>query len=244
MISHTSASPERMITPELPVLIVDDDQDILEMLSGAFSKAGDFLVSTALDGQAALSKARGELPRLIILDLMLPKMPGLEVAKILKCDSDTRHIPIMMLTAKAAEVDRILGFELGASDYVTKPFSPREVVLRARSILNRNGSARVDRTLQLGNITVDVTAHSVLVDRVSVRLTMVEFKLLTKFMESPKRVFSRQQLLSDVWGYHRTIDTRTVDTHIRRLRFKLGKSGDIIETIRGFGYRIRDIYLV
>lgn len=230
-----------MFQTQSTVLIVDDEQDIREMLTRAFTKTGQFTVSTAADGPSGLSKARQELPGLIILDLMLPKMPGLEIAKILKFDSATQHIPILMLTAKVDEVDRILGFEFGASDYVTKPFSPREVVLRAKAILNRGTKSKSDQTLQVGNIVVDVARHSVLVDNRAVRLTTVEFKLLTKFMGSPRRVFPRDQLLNDVWGYERAIDSRTVDTHVGRLRAKLGKSADIIETVRGFGYRLKEI---
>lgn len=229
-----------MASPLPHVLIVDDEKDILELLSHAFDKAGGFRISTAGDGRAALLQTRRELPALIILDLLLPGLSGLDFLKTLKLDPLTRAIPVVVLTAKVDEVDRLLGFELGASDYVTKPFSPREVVLRAKAILNREGRNPSEYKVRAGNIEVDVLRHAVHVAGIAVHLTAVEFKLLTKLLESSGRVLERDYLLNCVWGYDRSVDTRTVDTHIRRLRAKLGSSSDMIESIRGFGYRLND----
>jgi two-component system phosphate regulon response regulator PhoB len=189
-----------------------------------------------------LRLAREEAPGLIILDLMLPKMPGLEVCKVLKTDAATRQIPVLMLTAKAEEIDRIVGLEFGADDYVTKPFSPRELVLRVSAILRRGkGETGGDeKKLTIGPITLDPSRHRVEVGGRAVALTSVEFKLLSMLMRRQGRVQERDRLLNEVWGYESVIDTRTVDTHVRRLRKKLGKAADAIETVRGFGYRIRE----
>jgi len=169
---------------------------------------------------------------------MLPKMSGLEVCKILKSDRVTRQIPIIILSAKATEADRLRGLELGADDYVTKPFSPREVVLRIQAIERRRTAEIEDEKLVCGLITLDPVRHQVAVAGKPVRLTMAEFKLLTMLMKRAGRVHSREMLLSGAWGYEAVINTRTVDTHIRRLRDKLGKASSTIETIRGFGYRL------
>ncbi len=222
------------------VLIIEDEPDVVEMLTRAFARAGGFSVTTAADGASGLRRAREESPALVILDLMLPKLPGLELCKILKTDSLTRHIPVLMLTAKAEEVDRIVGLELGADDYVTKPFSPREVVLRARAILRRGEGPEETQSFTAGPITIDGLRHQVSVNGKVVHLTSLEFKLLRTLVQRRGRVQERDRLLSDVWGYEAAIDTRTVDTHVRRLREKLGKAGDAIETVRGFGYRLRE----
>jgi two-component system phosphate regulon response regulator PhoB len=222
------------------ILIVEDEQDVVDLLSLNLRKAGGFAVSMAGDGATGLTKAREENPALIILDLMLPKMPGLEVCKILKTDSATRHIPILMLTARAEEIDRIVGLEFGADDYVVKPFSPREVVLRIKAILRRGTAEAGDGRLSAGPITIDPARHRVSVDGKPVELTSLEFKLLRTLVQRRGRVQARDRLLNDVWGYESVIDTRTVDTHVRRLREKLGKAGDVIETVRGFGYRLRE----
>jgi two-component system phosphate regulon response regulator PhoB len=223
-----------------PILIVEDEKDVVDLLTLNLRKAGGFVVSTASDGTAGLTKARTEKPAFIILDLMLPKMPGLEVCKILKSDQATRHIPIMMLTARAEEIDRIVGLEFGADDYVVKPFSPREVVLRINAILRRGTTEAADERLSAGPITIDPARHQVSVSGKRVDLTSLEFKLLRTLMQRRGRVQERDRLLNDVWGYESVIDTRTVDTHVRRLREKLGKAGDVIETVRGFGYRLRE----
>lgn len=222
------------------ILIVEDERDVVDLLTLNLRKAGGFIISTASDGATGLQKARTEKPAFIILDLMLPKMPGLEVCKILKTDPGTRHIPIMMLTAKAEEIDRIVGLEFGADDYVTKPFSPREVVLRIKAILRRGRGESDEETVTAGAITIDPVRHQVSVGGKRVHLTSIEFKLLRTLLQRRGRVQARDRLLNDVWGYESVIDTRTVDTHVRRLREKLGKAGDAIETVRSFGYRFQE----
>ena len=222
------------------ILIVEDERDVVDLLTLNLRKAGGFIISTASDGAAGLQKARTEKPAFIILDLMLPKMPGLEVCKILKTDPGTRHIPIMMLTAKAEEIDRIVGLEFGADDYVTKPFSPREVVLRIKAILRRGRGESDEETVTAGAITIDPVRHQVSVGGKRVHLTSIEFKLLRTLLQRRGRVQARDRLLNDVWGYESVIDTRTVDTHVRRLREKLGKAGDAIQTVRSFGYRFQE----
>jgi DNA-binding response OmpR family regulator len=213
---------------------------VIDMLTLNLRKEASFTISTAPDGASGLRKAREENPTLIILDLMLPQMSGLEVCKSLKSDRATKHIPIIMLTAKAEEIDRIVGLEFGADDYVTKPFSPREIVLRVKAILRRGKGDVVEEPLSVGPITVDPARHHVSVNGKPVRLTSVEFKLLSMLMLRRGRVQARDRLLNEVWGYESLIDTRTVDTHVRRLRKKLGKAADAIETVRGFGYRLRE----
>src|SRR5947208_11026368 len=219
------------------ILIVEDETDVADLLSLNLRKAG-YRVSTALDGASDLQKARDDRPDFIILDLMLPKMSGLEVCRILKSDTATAQMPILMLTAKSEEIDRIVGLEFGADDYVTKPFSPREIVLRIRAIFRRGEKA--DETLKAGPISIDPARHEVRVNGKQVHLTSLEFKLLQALMQRRGRVQERDRLLNDVWGYESVIDTRTVDTHVRRLREKLGKAGDAVETVRGFGYRLRE----
>jgi DNA-binding response OmpR family regulator len=222
------------------ILIVEDERDVLDLLMLTLRKAGGFSILTATDGATGLQKARLEKPAFIILDLMLPKMPGLELCKALKSDPATSRIPIMMLTAKAEEIDRIVGLEFGADDYVTKPFSPREVTLRIRAILRRGEPKWDGDHLTAGPIQIDPARHEVSVDGKAVTLTMLEFKLLRTLVERRGRVQARDRLLNDVWGYESAIDTRTVDTHVRRLRKKLGKAADAIESVRGFGYRLRE----
>jgi phosphate regulon transcriptional regulator PhoB len=222
------------------ILIVDDEPDVLDLLVYNLQKAG-FKVNSARDGVTALRKARDETPALIILDLMLPQLDGTEVCRQLKADSKTAPIPIIMLTAKAEEVDRVVGLELGADDYVTKPFSPREIVLRVKTILRRaSGKMGPVEVLKFGNLVVDIPKHEVVCSGRIVELTATEFKLLAMLMERRGRVQSRDRLLTDVWGYEGDVDTRTVDTHMRRLREKLGKAADYIETVRGVGYRFAE----
>src|SRR5437762_2113637 len=226
--------------PNKKILIIEDEADVVDLLALQFRKAGEFTIATAEDGAQGLAKARAELPALIILDLMLPRMPGLEICKILKTDAATRHIPIIMLTAKAEEIDRIIGLEFGADDYVTKPFSPRELILRVNAILRRGKGEVLDEKMSIGAITLEPARHRVTVGGKPVRLTSVEFKLLSMLMHRKGRVQARDRLLNEVWGYESLIDTRTVDTHVRRLRKKLGKAASAVETVRGFGYRIRE----
>jgi two-component system phosphate regulon response regulator PhoB len=219
------------------ILVVDDEPDVLHLIQYNLN-AADYDVVTAGDGEQALKKVRAAPPDLIILDLMLPELDGLEVCKLLRHDQSTATIPIIMLTAKAAEMDRVLGLELGADDYVTKPFSPRELVLRVKRLL-RSGAdinEQGDRIL-VGDLLVDVLRHEALVKGASIDLTATEFKLLTTLAQRRGRVQTREKLLQDVWGYDNAIDTRTVDTHMRRLREKLGLAARYLDTVRGVGYR-------
>ncbi len=219
------------------ILVVDDEPDALELIEFNLKSAG-YDVVTALDGEEALKKARDLLPHLIILDLMLPEVDGIEVCKILRRDQRTSGIPIIMLTAKAAEVDRVLGLELGADDYVTKPFSPRELILRVKRLL-RSNEVLVEKTdrIEWKELSVDIPRHQAMVKGKPVDLTATEFKLLTILAQRRGRVQSRDQLLQDVWEYDNLIDTRTVDTHMRRLREKLGVASKYLDTVRGVGYR-------
>jgi len=216
---------------------VDDEPEAVELVEFNLKKAG-FDVITAADGAQALKKARSAQPHLIVLDLMMPEIDGLEVCKILRRDSATARIPIIMLTAKAAEVDRIVGLELGADDYVTKPFSPRELVLRVNKVLRRGQPDQVEPdTLHFGHLLIDTPRHLIQWRGKSVELTNTEFKLLALLAKRSGRVQSREQLLRDVWEYSATLDTRTVDTHMRRLREKLGPAAKHLDTVRGVGYR-------
>jgi two-component system phosphate regulon response regulator PhoB len=235
-----------MSKADLPrILVAEDEPDMLQLIKMNLQGAG-YRVIEAEDGAAALTAAREERPALVVLDLMLPGMSGLEVCRALKRETATASLPIIMLTARAEEVDRIVGFELGADDYITKPFSPRELILRIQSILRRSKPAATaaastpeDDELKLGVIAIDRARCEVQVKKKRIELTATELKLLTTLIERRGRVQSRDTLLNDVWGYESIIDTRTVDTHIRRLREKLGPAAaDYIETIRGFGYRM------
>ena len=219
------------------ILVVDDEPDALEVLGFKLREAG-YAPVFAQDGARALAAVRAERPALVVLDLMLPEIDGLEVCKMLRRDPATAAIPILMLTARAAEMDRIVGLELGAEDYVTKPFSPRELVLRIKKLLARPASAD-DATahLRLGPLDLDSAHHSATVNGRALTLTATEFKLLEVLARRRGRVQTRDRLLQDVWGYENPIDTRTVDTHIRRLREKLGAAADQLETVRGVGYR-------
>ena len=194
-----------------------------------------------MDGASGLELAKKGRPSLIILDLMLPEMDGKDVCRVLKADPNTQSIPILMLTAKAEEMDRVIGFELGADDYVTKPFSPRELVLRVKAILRRKEIPdERDKTIQVGDLLIDIDRHQVFVKKKPISLTSTEFKLLVELITNRGRVQTRERLLDKVWGYTYEGYARTVDTHIRRLREKLGSFGDSIETIRGVGYRFRE----
>ena len=195
----------------------------------------------ALDGPSGLERAKKERPSLIILDLMLPGMDGKDVCRVLKTNPLTQSIPILMLTARAEEVDRVIGFELGADDYVTKPFSPRELVLRVKAILRRKEPPQEgSKAIQIEDLLIDIDRHQVFVRGKPISLTSTEFKLLVELVSNKGRVQTRERLLDKVWGYTYEGYARTVDTHIRRLREKLGALGDDIETLRGVGYRFRE----
>ncbi len=219
------------------ILIVDDEPDALEVLGFKLRESG-YAPLFAKDGARALTIARDERPALIVLDLMLPEVDGLEVCKILRRDPNTASIPVIMLTARAAEMDRVLGLELGADDYVTKPFSPRELVLRIKKLLTRAATTEdAGAHLRLGELDIDVPRHQVTISGQPLVLTATEFKLLEILIRRRGRVQSRDRLLQDVWGYENPIDSRTVDTHMRRLREKLGDVARYLETVRGVGYR-------
>lgn len=219
------------------ILLVDDEPDALEVLGFKLRESG-YVPLFAKDGTRALAIARDERPALIVLDLMLPEVDGLEVCKILRRDPNTASIPVLMLTARAAEMDRVLGLELGADDYVTKPFSPRELVLRIKKLLARVQVAEESSAvLRLGELAIDVPRHEVLISGEPLVLTATEFKLLEILIRRRGRVQTRDRLLQDVWGYENPIDSRTVDTHMRRLREKLGDAARYLETVRGVGYR-------
>lgn len=219
------------------ILIVDDEPDALEVLGFKLRESG-YVPLFAKDGTRAITIARDERPALIVLDLMLPEVDGLEVCKILRRDPNTSAIPILMLTARAAEMDRVLGLELGADDYVTKPFSPRELVLRIKKLLARaNVAEETSAVLRLGELAINVPRHEVMISGQPLVLTATEFKLLEILTRRRGRVQTRDRLLQDVWGYENPIDSRTVDTHMRRLREKLGEVARYLETVRGVGYR-------
>lgn len=221
------------------ILVVDDEPDALEVLGFKLKEAG-FIPLFAKDGTRAIAMARDERPALMVLDLMLPEVDGLEVCKILRRDSATAMMPILMLTARASEMDRVIGLELGADDYVTKPFSPRELVLRIKKLLARTKAAEEPvGQLRFGQLEIDVPRHTVEVSGAAIALTATEFKLLEILARRRGRVQTRERLLQDVWGYDNPIDSRTVDTHMRRLREKIGGAADYLETIRGVGYRFK-----
>jgi two-component system phosphate regulon response regulator PhoB len=222
------------------ILVVDDEPEAVELVEFNLKQAG-FETMTAADGSEALKKARSALPSLVVLDLMLPEVDGLDVCKMLRRDPATRAIPIIMVTAKAAEIDRILGLELGADDYLTKPFSPRELVLRVRKILDRSSALEEEsETLRFDDLLIDNPRHVVSWRKKRIDLTATEFKLLVLLAQRKGRVQTREKLLRDVWEYNSLVDTRTVDTHMRRLREKLGPAAKFLDTVRGIGYRFAD----
>ena len=224
------------------VLVVEDDKDIAELIAHYLQKAGH-TVETVATGTAGLKRAKEAAPDLILLDLMLPGMDGLMVCQTLRSDPGTAAIPIIMLTARGEEGDRIAGLELGADDYVTKPFSPGELTARVAALLRRvqrPAAGASGAPLDYGPLTIDVERHAVEVDGTAVRLTAKEFLLLQYLVEHRGRVLSRDRLLTDVWGYQYTGGTRTVDVHIRRLREKVPFLAGAIATIKQFGYRLED----
>ncbi len=223
------------------VLIVDDEQDLVDTLEYNLHGAG-YETRTALTGSAALeAAARHPLPDLILLDLMLPDVSGTEVCRQVRSQQETSEIPVIMLTAKGEEIDRVVGFEVGADDYVVKPFSVRELLLRVAAILRRDrAEPKEDRVVSFGCLRLDRERHRVWVEEEEIVPTALEFKLLETFIERRGRVQAREVLLADVWGVDVRVTTRTVDTHIKRLREKLGVAGRYIETVRGVGYRFRE----
>lgn len=222
------------------ILVVEDEKDILDLIDYNLGQAG-FKVTRAMDGAEALGLIKKEPPDLVLLDLLLPGLDGKEVCRRIRQDEATRSIPVIMLTAKAEEIDRIIGFEIGADDYLTKPFSPRELILRIQAVLRRTMEPP-EPTVRLSfpGLVIDPEKHRVEVDGQEVILTATEFKLLYHLAGRPGRVQSRDILLDQVWGYPYEGYARTVDTHVRRLRKKLGRQKERIETIRGVGYRFRE----
>jgi two-component system phosphate regulon response regulator PhoB len=221
------------------VVVIEDENDLRQVLEYNLQQAG-YTVRAAPRGQEGLALCR-QGADLLVLDLMLPDMSGTEVAKRLRADQATRAIPIIMLTARAEEVDRVVGFEVGADDYVTKPFSMRELLLRVQALLRRaRGELGGEAAIEFGALRVDRAAHRVFVEGAEIELTPLEFKLLVVLYERKNRVQSRETLLEDVWGVSSEITTRTVDTHVKRLREKLGAAGGYIETVRGVGYRFAE----
>jgi two-component system phosphate regulon response regulator PhoB len=220
------------------ILIIEDERDLAELVAFNLEKEG-YKALIALDGTTGLEYAVDKAPDLILLDLMLPGLPGLEVCKALKNSVKTANIPVLMLTAKGDEIDRVVGFEVGAEDYVVKPFSTRELLLRIKAILRRAAPEESEGTVvTIGTITIDTDRHLVKVNGDDVQLTSLEFKLLLLLAERRGRMQSRDRLLTDVWGICHIGDTRTVDTHITRLRTKLGEAGHLVKTVRGFGYKM------
>ena len=229
----------RLLTPVATrVLIVDDEKDLVELVRYHATKAG-FECVEARDGVTALRLVRAARPDLVILDLMLPGLDGLQVCRQLRQDPATAHLPIIMLTARAEEVDRVVGLELGADDYVVKPFSPRELMARVKAVLRRTHEAPAPSVTRAGRLEVDEGRHRVTVDGVAIELTAKEFGLLSAMMRAHGRVLSRERLLDVVWGYANAgeIESRTVDVHVRRLREKLGVEARRVVTVKGVGYR-------
>ncbi|MDD2850561.1 MAG: response regulator transcription factor [Desulfuromonadaceae bacterium] len=224
------------------VLIIEDEKDLADLLAFNLEKEG-FVTTCIHDGKLGLERACSDIPDLILLDLMLPGMLGTDICKELRKDKRTAPVPIIMITAKGDEIDRVVGFEVGADDYIVKPFSMREVALRVKAVMRRfehEAPESSTTTLSFGNIIMDKQRHTVTSAGSEVELTSTEYKLLLYLAETSGCVQSREQLLQRVWGYNSSADTRTVDTHVTRLRSKLGTPGDIIKTVRGFGYKIEE----
>jgi two-component system phosphate regulon response regulator PhoB len=244
------AEPETLALPMTRhrVAVVEDEAALVEVLQFNLERAG-FAVDVYERGDTAFDGLRSRPPDVILLDLMLPGLDGLELARMLKRHDPTAHIPILVLTAKSEEVDRIVGLELGADDYITKPFSPREVVLRVKAVLRRarpaestaaaTPDAQATPWLEAGALRLDPEGHRLFIGEEEVTLTPIEFRLLRFLLERKGRAQTRAQLLADIWGYSEEVDSRTVDTHVRRLRKKLGAEGGRIETVVGVGYRLR-----
>lgn len=220
------------------ILLIEDERDIADLVAHHLRQAG-YTVAHAARLRDGMAQALATVPELIILDLMLPDGSGLDGCRTLKGNPKTRHVPIVILTARGEEIDRVVGFEVGADDYLTKPFSPRELTLRVRAILRRHAATEATEpaTLTAGALELDAATHRVTVHDRPVHVTAIEFKLLQYFLQHRGQVATRDTLLDRVWGYEAALTTRTVDTHMKRLREKLGPAGDCIETVRGVGYR-------
>lgn len=222
------------------ILLVDDDKELLAALELKMSKEG-FKVTTASDGEAGIKQIRMNIPDLLVLDVNMPGMSGMDVVKTLRSENRTADVPIIMLTARDDEVDRVLGFEFGADDYVTKPCNPRELILRIKSVLKRvYAPPEVKEQFTYGCLAVNLANHAVKVKNIDIELTLTEFKLLARLIESPGKIKPRDVLLEQIWEYGDGVFSRTIDTHIQRLRSKLKDAGVYIETVRGVGYRFQE----
>ena len=223
------------------ILVIEDEQDLAELVAFNLENEG-YLPIIALDGTSGLKQAQTTVPDLLLLDLMLPGISGIDICKVLKGDEKTAAIPIIMLTARGEEIDRVVGFEVGADDYMAKPYNMRELLLRVRAILRRTSSGDVGgKIINVGPLSIDADCHIVNIADEEISLTSTEFKLLLSLADRLGRVQSRERLLKDAWGISHFGDTRTVDTHITRLRTKLGTAGDLIKTVRGFGYKMETV---
>ncbi len=227
------------MTSKYSVLVIDDEKDILKLLQYNLEKEGYQFLS-ARTGEEGLEAARLKKPDLVVLDLMLPGMDGFEVCKILRADPSTRHIPVLMLTAKSSETDQIVGLELGASDYITKPFGIKVFLARVKNILRVREASDSARVIKSGDLVLDKDRQSVTIKGKPVALTKLEFRILGFLMENPGKVFSRDRLLSGAWEGEAFVVDRTVDVHMKSIRQKLGKYRDLIETVRGTGYRLAE----
>jgi two-component system phosphate regulon response regulator PhoB len=243
--SPSSSRPSQTPTADR-ILLVDDEPDLRQLVTFNLRDAG-FEVDAVGSGQAGIALAGKIRPAVVILDLMLPDLSGTEVCRTLRADPVLGDVGVLMLTARGDEYDRVLGFEVGADDYVVKPFSVRELVLRVRALVRRTAERRAarattggDRKLRWRGLEVDPVRHRVFIDGAEMQLRPLEFKLIHLFLEHPGRVFTRGQLLEEVWGITGDVSSRTVDTHVRRLRERLGAYGDVVETVHGFGYRLKE----
>ncbi len=222
------------------ILLVDDDKDLTAALELKLGKDG-FKIQTASDGESAVKWIRAKTPDLVVLDVNLPDMSGMDVCKEIRMDPRTAHVPVIMLTARDEEIDRVLGLEFGADDYITKPFNTREVILRIKSVLKRvYATPEPKEHFKYGCLSVNLANHAVKVKNKEVELTLTEFKLLARLIESPGKIKPRDVLLEQIWEYGDGVFSRTIDTHIQRLRSKLKDAGEYIETVRGVGYRFQD----
>jgi len=222
------------------ILVIDDEKDLIELVKYGLEKEG-FLVKGVLDGESGLRTAARDVPDLVIVDLMLPGIDGLEVCRGLRADARSAAIPIIMLTAKSSESDRIVGLELGADDYVTKPFSPRELAARVKAVLRRTSSQTLPSSvIRHGELTIDLTRREVSCGKKNITLTASEFRLLHFLADHPGQVFSRSELIDGALGREISVVDRTIDVHVTGLRKKLGNCGERIETVRGFGYRFKE----
>ena len=222
------------------ILIIEDEEDIVELVKYNLEKEG-FSVRSADDGEEGLRMIRTHKPSLVILDLMLPGIDGLEVAKKIKRDDNLVHIPLIMLTAKSSESDIVVGLELGADDYITKPFSPKVLISRIKAVLRRYEVPATQKRIKVDKLAIDSIRHKVSFAGKEIALTLTEYKLLEFMAQRPGMVLSRAKLLDGVFGYDAAVYDRTVDVHIKSLRHKLGKGKDLIETVRGMGYRFKEI---